>query len=120
MTMNKRERESLAEAIGDGDSLAAAIARDVAEEEGENLEPFWRPKRGDKVVIFTGMCFHRGDMTGEDHEYYGLAAGSFEIYETGPLADFYGKGTVKLEERVPVELAIRKGPTVKIARWLHD
>ena len=129
--MRKNEREVLALAAEEGDALAAAMQHDQAEEDGppavihqdsrilpnkDGLPPFWRPQRGDWVVIFTGMYFHIGQLLGEDHEYYCLAPGSEEVYETGPLEEFY-RGEIKLTETVSEVMNIRKGPTVKLVRW---
>lgn len=114
----KREKEIVQLADSDGDSMAALAVRDMAEEDGLEMVP--RFKRGDWVVIFTGAHYHCGQLLGEDHEYYALAAGSAMIHDTGDFRDFYGKGLCTYCEITPVIDLIRKGAVSHISAWSFE
>lgn len=113
------ERGILTQAAEDGDSLAAAALRDLSIEE-DGLPTFWRPQRGDWIIIFTGAFFHSGQYLGEDHEYYSLAPGSAQIFETGEFERFFRDGICTMCETIPLPLLIRKGPVTHITAWPHN
>jgi hypothetical protein len=112
----------------DTDSMAAAALRDMHEEEGtplnedggDGLPTPWKAQRGDWVVIFTGAFFHVGQLLGEDHEYYYLAPGHSQIFETGSFESFFGKGIAGACETIPGFANVRKGPTTHVAQWPHN
>lgn len=113
----KKEKEQLLQAEYDGDSHASAALRDIAEEEGNTLPDALKPRRGDWIVIFTGAFFHVGQLLGEDHEFYALAAGSVQIFETGDFAVFFGKGLAKYCETIPTRTNVRKACVTHISEW---
>ncbi len=111
----QREREALLVAEADGDSLAGRALQDQAEEDG--LPEMPQLARGDWVVIFTAAFFHVGQLLGVDHEQYCLAAGSAQVFETGPFDVFFGKGLAAVCETISEVTWVRKGPTTHVSRW---
>ena len=96
----------------DGDPLAMAALKDEAEENGfYQLEPL---RRGQEIVVFTATFFFRGKFLGEDVEYIALEPGSYKVYETGSLDDFFKNKKGMQEERLPKINRIRKGSIVSI------
>jgi hypothetical protein len=99
-------------AADDGDALADSAIKDEAEENGfYQLPPL---KRGQEIVVFTATFFYRGKFLGEDVEYIALEPGSYKVYETGALEDFFKNKKGTQEERLPKINRIRKGSIVSI------
>lgn len=116
---SKIERETMMQAADDGDVLASAQLRDLAEEV-DNLPAFRRPQRGDWLVFFTDTYFHNGRLIGEDHEYYCIEPGGAVVFETGDLKTFYRDGTCRDCEVVDITTLIRKGAVTHLADWPHN
>lgn len=115
MAATRKQKEALLVASEDGDAMADRMLGDIAEEEG--IPPVWRPQPGSWVVIFTGAFFHCGQILGEDHEYYSLAPGSMQIFETGAFSKFFGEGIADYCEVIPTNCIVRKGPTTHVVEW---
>lgn len=111
----KRQKEVLRQAGEDGDGIAMQALGDMLEEDG--MQRMSLPKRGDWLIIWTGAFFHVGLLLGDDHEYYALAPGSVIVYETGPLATFFGQGVAQHCEVIPTATWPRKGATANVSLW---
>lgn len=110
----RRELERMAGDTEAGDALSAAALRDAAEEAGGPAA-----RAGDWQFILTATFYFLGRVSEEDHEYYHLAPGSWLVYDTGPLAEFFRLGRCKRAERIAPAQRVRKGPTISLVDWPH-
>lgn len=73
---------------------------------------------GKRYFFKTLSHFYLGEVVSLSPTHATLRNAS-EVYETGPLADFYGKGKVKACERVPDGWMVPLSSTC-IAPWAHE
>ena len=98
-----------------GDLMARAALKDKAEESA--LDAYWRPDRGEKVLILTGAFYHCGVVLGEDMEYICLGPDSVTILETGPFNQLMENGRCGQCEVVKPVSLIKKSCIAQIIKW---
>lgn len=113
MAPSKQQMEKLALAADEGDSDAAAAHSDALQETGP--DPYLNV--GQLVMIYSATHFFCGKLIAENHEYYVLAPGSVQVFETGPYSSFYKEGIATNCDSVPVVRRVRKGGVINIDDW---
>lgn len=73
---------------------------------------------GKKYVFKTLAHYYLGELVSTTPT-HAIIKNASEVYETGLLDDFYGKGKVKACERVPDGWMVPLSGTC-IGPWLHD